>query len=177
MHLTDEQLNEYLDHEVNDPAPIELHLSTCVECSARLAALQDLFAEIESLPEVELSRDVSAGFVPGPDLYTKLSRSLTLAMTLQAALAVVAMIVAAPLVMQFLSPYLTSIPAPSFAELFLQLQSQWTMWLDRLSTFQFPVIPEIPVVELSSLFMMLTVVGVSLLWLIGNGLLLRNQMK
>lgn len=176
-HISDVQLNEYLDHEADDRTQIELHLSTCKDCSARLAALQDLFAEIESLPELELSRDLAARFVPDPNPSAKLPRSLTLTVTLQAVLAMVAIVVAAPFVMQSLSPYVAGIPAPSFAELFLQLPNQWAGWLDMLSTFQFPAIPEIPVIELSSLFMMLMVIGVSLLWLIGNGLLLRNQMK
>ena len=177
MHLTDEQLNEYLDHEADNSAEIELHLSTCEGCSARLVALQDLFSEIVSLPEVELSRDLAASLVPEPSLSVAWPRSLTLTMILQAALAVLAIFIAAPFVMQFLSPYVSGSPGASFAELLLQLQSQWMAWLDLLSTFQFPAIPEIHVVELSSLFMILMVIGVSLLWLVGNGLLLRDQIK
>ncbi len=54
MHLTDEQLNEYLDNESTDErAQIESHLSSCDECAARLSTLQNLFAELESLPELE----------------------------------------------------------------------------------------------------------------------------
>ena len=37
--------------------------------------------------------------------------------------------------------------------------------------------PEIPVIELSSWLVMLMLVVVSMLWLVGNGLLLRNQIK
>jgi anti-sigma factor RsiW len=55
MHLTDEQLNEYLDNETTERAQIETHLASCADCAARLIALQVLFAEIESLPEVELA--------------------------------------------------------------------------------------------------------------------------
>ncbi len=62
-------------------AEIELHLSTCEGCSARLAALQDLFLEIESLPELELSRDLAASLVPEPNLSVALARSLTLTVT------------------------------------------------------------------------------------------------
>src|SRR5688500_14181284 len=115
MHLTDEQLNEYLDHETNEHAQIELHLSTCEECSARLAALQDLFAEIESLPELELSRDVAerARFVLSPSLPAKLPRSLALTLSLQVALAIIAIVVAAPMVMPFVlsSPLNLSVPS------------------------------------------------------------------
>jgi hypothetical protein len=57
----------------------------------------------------------------------------------------------------------------------MQLQRQWDAGLDFLSTFQIPVMPELPVLDFSS--MVFTVIGVSLLWLVGNGLLLRNQTK
>lgn len=178
MHLTDEQLNEYLDNELVDRAQAELHLSSCDDCAARLTALQALFNEIESLPELALSRDLAApitrrvsrrGAVPA------VPRSLRLTITLQAALTMIAIILAAPIVMQFFSPYLSRIQTPSFADMFLQLQTQWTSWLDRLTQFQFPTMPEIPVIELSSWFVMLMVAGVSVLWLVGNRLLLRNQ--
>jgi len=59
MHLTDEQLNEYLDNEIVDRADIESHLASCGECAARLTALQTLFAELDSLPELELTRDLA----------------------------------------------------------------------------------------------------------------------
>jgi len=177
MHLTDEQLNEYLDNETGDGTLIEAHLTTCADCVARLSALQDLFAEIESLSELELTRSIASRLMLSANLPAQLPRSLTLTVTLQAMLAIFAITAAAPFVMQFLSPYLKHVPALSFADVILQLQTQWTFWLDILSTFQFPIIPEIPVVEFSSVFIMFAVIGVSLLWLIGNGLLLRNQMK
>jgi hypothetical protein len=173
MHLTDEQLNEYLDNETTDRTQIELHLSSCADCAARLSTLQDLFAEIESLSELELTRPIASR----PPLPTSVPRSLTLTVILQAALALVTIIVAAPFVMQFISPYLANVPAPSLADVLVQIQTQWMLWLDALSTVQMPAIPEIPVVEISGLFMMLAIIVVSLLWLIGNGLLLRNQIK
>ncbi len=171
MHLTDDQLNEYLDHETHDRTLIEAHLSSCMDCAARLSTLEELFSEIESLPELKLTRPIALRLPPSPSL----PRSLTLTATLQAALALVTIIVAAPFVMQFSSPYLVNVPAPSLTDVLIQFQAQWMLWLDILSKFQMPTIPEVPVVEISSLFMMLTVIGVSLLWLIGNGLLLRNK--
>ena len=171
MHLTDEQLNEYLDHESSERVQIEAHLASCADCAARLAALQALFNEIESLPDLTLPRPIASRLT----LPSALPRSLTLTVTLQAALAIVTIIVAAPFVMQFISPYLANVPAPSLADVLLQVQTQWMLWLDALATFQMPAIPEVPAVEISSLFMMLTILVVSLLWLIGNGLLLRNK--
>ena len=173
MHMTEEELNEYLDNEILDRKRVDLHLSTCDECVARLTMLQALFTEIESLPELELTQSIAARFAPSPGVPAQLPRWLTLTATLQAALALIAVIVAAPMVMNLLP----AIQTPSLTDIFVQVQSQWTAWLDALSTFQLPSIPEIPVFEFSSLILTLILVGVSLLWLVGNGLLLRNQIK
>jgi len=176
-HLTDVQLNEYLDHEINDRGRVEAHLASCTNCAARLTALQALFDEIESLPEVALSRSIAAPVTRRVRGSGVLPRSLRLTVTLQGVAAISVIILAAPFVGQFISPYLLEIQSLSFADMFLPVQSQWTAWLDLLSQFQVPTVPEFPVVELSSLFMTIIVVGASLLWLIGNGLLLRNQVK
>ena len=172
-HISDVQLNEYLDYESTERAQIEAHLSACDECAARLTALKTLFAEIESLPELELTHSLAARFTPTPSLQPQLPTWLTLTATLQAALALITLIIAAP----FVTNLLPSIELPSLTDIFLQLQSQWTVWLDLLSTFQLPTLPQLPALEISSLMLTLTLAGVSILWLIGNGLLLRNQIK
>lgn len=174
-HLTGELLNEYLDNELADRTQVEKHLAECVDCARRLAALRTLFDEIESLPEMELTHSLAARITPPSSLPAALPRSLRLTVALQAALAVIAIILAAPFVMKFLSPYLVIVQMPSIAEILIQAQSQWTTWLDALSAFQTPAMPEIPVVELSGLIIAITLAGVSILWLVGNGLLLRNQ--
>ncbi len=109
MHLTDDQLNEYLDHETSERVQIETHLSACDECAARLTALQTLFAEIESLIELELTHSITARFTPTPGLHQQLPRWLTLTATLQAALALIAVIIAAP----FISNLVPAIEMPS----------------------------------------------------------------
>jgi len=172
-HISDVQLNEYLDNESTERTQIETHLSVCDECAARLTALKTLFAEIESLPELELTHSFAARFTPTPDLPPQFPTWLTLTATLQAAVALITVMIAAP----FISRLLPVIQMPSLIDLFLQLQSQWTAWLDTLSTFHFPTLPQIPTLEISSLVLALTLAGVSMLWLVGNGLLLRNQMK
>ena len=173
MHLTDDQLNEYLDHETSEHTQIETHLASCDECAARLTALQTLFAEIESLPEMELTHSFAARFTPTPSLPQQLPRWLTLTATLQAALALVAAILAAP----FITKLMPVIQTPSLTEIFLQLQTQWTSLFDSFTNYQLPSLPQLPPLEISSLVLTLTLAGVSMLWLVGNGLLLRNQMK
>ena len=173
MHLTDDQLNEYLDNESTERIQIETHLSSCDECAARLTALKALFAEIESLPELELTHNIATRFSPTPSLQQQLPAWLTLTATLQAALALITVIIAAP----FITNLLPAIETPSLTDIFLQLQSQWAAWLNLLSTFQLPTVPQLPALEISSLMLTLTLAGVSILWLVGNGLLLRNQIK
>jgi hypothetical protein len=172
MHLTDEQLNEYLDEATNERTQIESHLNSCDECAARLSTLQNLFAEIESLPEVELTRNFATPFTTPRSLPAQLPRFLTLTVILQAAIALIALIAAAPFVIQLLPP----IKTPSLSNIFIQLQIQWTTLLDTLLKFQMPTIPAFSI-ELSSLYLMSALVVVSMLWLVGNGLLLRNKIK
>jgi hypothetical protein len=173
MHLTDDQLNEYLDNETTERPQIEAHLSSCEECAARLTALRNLFFEIESLPELELTQSIATRFTHGSSLPAQLPHWLTLTATLQAAAALIAIIFAAPIVRTLLP----AIQTPSLTDVVVQVQYHWGVWLDLLSTFQFPVMPEIRAVNASSLVITLTLSGVSMLWLVGNGLLLRNQIK
>ena len=173
MHLTDEQLNEFLDEVTSERSVIESHLDSCDECAARLFTLQNLFTELDSLPELELTRDFAARFSPRPSLPAQLPKFLTLTAILQTAVALVALIIAIP----FVSALLPQIEPPSFTKLFFQIQSQWTVWLDQLSTLALPTFQPInlPTFEMSSLLFALA--GVSVLWILGNGLLLRNQIK
>ena len=173
MHLTNEQLNEYLDNEIPNRAEIKTHLDSCDECAARLSTFQALFADLDSLPEVTLSRDLAARFSPRPSLTPKLPRWLTLTATQQAAAALAALIIAIP----FFSIMIPQIEMPSFTTWLFEIQSLWTSWLDALSNYQLPIyqftnLPTYPV-ELSTLFIALAIV--SIFWIFGNGLLLRNN--
>jgi anti-sigma factor RsiW len=181
-HLTEVQLNEYLDDQLKDRAQVELHLSVCKDCAARLTALQALFTEIESLPEMTPSSDIAAAVtrrVGGSSAaFPGMPRWLTLTVGLQAAAALIAGILAAPFVIDFVSSSLPLMPAPSFNDMFFQVQSQWIAWLDTLSQLQMPAMPELPLVfDMSGLYFMLTLAGSAMFWLVGNGILLRNQIK
>ncbi len=172
MHLTDEQLNEYLDNESTERVFIEAHLSACDECAARFSTLQNLFTELDSLPELELTRNLAAPFSLRPSLPAQLPKFLTLTAILQTALAIVAAVIAVP----FMASLFPAVEVPSFTTIFANLQSQWVFLLDQLSTFHFqPVTFNLPVYEMSSL--LFTLAAMSILWILGNGLLLRNQMK
>jgi hypothetical protein len=178
-HLSDELLNEYLDKalEAHSRTRADLHLSSCADCAERLAALRALFAEIESLPEAALSRDLAGPVIQRLSSRNVLPSWLRLTVGLQTAAALIALLVAAPFVIEFASTWLPTLQPPSLGEVFIPFQSQWTSWLDILSQFQLPSPPELPMFDVSSLVVTLTLAGVSTLWLVGNGLLLRNQIK
>jgi hypothetical protein len=171
-HLTDLQLNEYLDNETAERVQIQAHLSSCDECVARLTTLQELFAEIESLPELALTKSLATPFMRTSSLPAQLPAWLPLTVTLQAAIALVVLIVAAPFVIQLLP----DLEIPSLSNIFIQSQTQWETWLGILSQFQIPTLPTFSF-ELSNLFLIFVLAVVSTLWLVGNGLLLRNQIK
>lgn len=178
MHLTDEQLNEYLDNETVERAVIETHLAACDECAARLSALQTLFAELDALPDVELTRsfnDVSlweaARFTPHPDLAQQPPAWLTLTATLQAVVAVLALAVASP----FLVRLLPALPAVSVADLLLKAETLWLALLDLFASLRIPAVPQPTLPELPNLALTAVLIASSLLWLVGNGLLLKRQ--
>lgn len=173
MHLTDEQLNEYLDNEIPDRADIESHLASCADCAARLTVLQSLFAELDSLPDIALSTNLAVRFASTGQLVPQLPRWLTLTATLQAALALIALVAAAPFVMNLLP----AIETPSFTEIFFRIQSQWLNLFTTITNYQLPNLPTLPPLQIPTLTLSLALAGASLLWLVGNGLLLRNQMK
>lgn len=176
-HLSEEQLNEYLDQESHEQHAIEAHLSSCNECTARFNSLQALFTELDSLAELELSHDLAAAVTQQVGWSGVLPKWLTLTIALQAALALIASVIAVPFIIEFTSDTLPVLQSPSIPEIFVQLQTQWITWLDKLSTFQMPFLPAIPTLQFSSLVILFTLAGVSILWLVGNGLLLRNQIK
>jgi hypothetical protein len=178
MHLTDDQLNEYLDNESSERLQIESHLAECAECAARLTALQALFDEIESLPEVELTRSIAASFTRPSNLPAPLPRWLTLTATLQAALAFIAIFFTVPIVSRYLTPVLQTVSVPSFRDVLIEIQMYFVMWLQTMQTFQLPTIPTgfftLPE-ELSPTMLSISLLGLFIVWLIGNWWLLRKH--
>ena len=180
-HLTDVQLNEYLDNETppDGRALIESHLVGCTDCTARLLALQALFNEIESLPELELTHSFAVRFMSQSSLPApQFPRWLTLTVTLQAAVALIAMSLTVPIISQYLTPYLQSIPIPSLKDVAIELQMHFVMWIQSIQSFQFPTVPTgtftLPI-KVSTGILSAVMIGLFLLWLVGNWWLIRRR--
>jgi len=60
-HMTETQLNEYLDGalEASQQALMQVHLSDCAVCRARLVSLQTVFEALAALPEETSERDLT----------------------------------------------------------------------------------------------------------------------
>ena len=61
-HLTEEQLNEYLDELLDESTrrEVEAHLAECTDCRANMEGLELVFADLDELPDVQLERDLSS---------------------------------------------------------------------------------------------------------------------
>ncbi len=61
-HLTDAQLNEYLDQALDgdELRQVRSHLEGCPDCRERLDGLQAVFAHLAGLQDVQVSRDLRA---------------------------------------------------------------------------------------------------------------------
>jgi len=153
-HLSDEQLNEYLDGALDErlKQKVTSHLEQCFECRARLDELQWLFFHLASLQEVQIGHDLTPGVLA--QLPTRpVSRLRWLALGMQGLTVLVALI-----------------------WLLAQSQDLFQAWISILEwsasqewTFQIPSLT----LEAYSLTPLLTATAV--LWLVGNLGLLRSR--
>jgi len=171
-HITDFQLNEYLDNVlgISERGKVDAHLRSCKECSARFEELRLVFTELEHLQEVEPSHDLTSAVMT--HLTQPQSRLWTRAFAVQfgAALGTVlffAAEIAQTIYVPALSDFQLSIPKFRFAILNLPPSIPYL-------SFHFPKLPALPL-SLSNSQIFITIVSTLLLWLIGNVVLLRER--
>jgi hypothetical protein len=196
-HLTDPQLNEYLDGTLDAVTKrhCDEHLASCGSCRARLDELQDLFAELSSLAEARLPHDLTAKVLAG--LPSKQPRTWTPAFAAQLGAALGASLWLSVQITKFVLPLVAALRPPQLRlpNVALSLPTFDLQWLAlnllrlAISIFQ-PAIPElrfappelprlqIPSFDLisgglSNLQLLSIAACISLLWIIGNFALLR----
>jgi anti-sigma factor RsiW len=182
-HLPDEVLHEFIDAALapGRRAEVDAHLAECEACAARLARLRALFARIASVPDVPLARDlappVMARLLHKPNGTTGLP-GLRWAMGLQLIVALTLLAVAWPSLRQH-------VDAPAAAPLVVQavealgavrlaLADAWAAWstsFSALAAHSLDAVRYLPALPLASFAWAPLVVAASLLWLVGNGLL------
>ena len=177
-HLADETLNEYLDDTLAPPAraEAETHLHICADCAARLDELSMVFNALASLPDLELGRDLSASVVrtvtprlmPGPAL----PRPLQWVVGLQFAAALTTLIASLPILQTLFAFNVPAFSLPSLLDLLARFDDLMLEARTIFAQIQLPTLR--PTFEFSGLFITVTVFSVTLLWVVGNGLLLRQ---
>jgi anti-sigma factor RsiW len=187
VHLDDVLLNEYLDEALERSArtEVEAHLAHCPDCSIRLMKLRTLFSDLESLPDLPLERDLTPAVLA---VARRKSRPQPLAspvLGLIFALQAVVSIVLLGLSLPFFTQLLQSFTSFQFGEqvsillanLLATLSASWSALLTSAqnlvseSTSLMQPIQTLPFISEASLMICLS--AVFLLWLLGNGLLLR----
>jgi hypothetical protein len=97
-HLTEAQLNEYLDNTLAALARAQMraHLTGCADCRTRLACLQAVFQALDTLPEEMPERDLTASILRAlPRSFSRLAWRLALAV--QAGLSLALLLLFAPI--------------------------------------------------------------------------------
>ncbi|MBV6394926.1 MAG: hypothetical protein HFACDABA_00497 [Anaerolineales bacterium] len=174
-HLTDDQLNEALDKTIFDNSILG-HLDTCAECQARLKDLRAVFTALESANEIQLSRDLTSSVMAKltPSWGGILSRFTRTWKWLSLAQAIGAVAILAWLASSFiLPPEVATYQPPTFDTLLastLQLFSSFTF---AAPTFEF----QSSTIDLQSTTILTFIVSAAILWLVGNGLLLRSPLR
>lgn len=181
IHLSEETLNEYLDG-VLPPAALAAtgaHLQGCPACRAQLEQLRGLFAALESLPEAPLERDLAAAVVTALAARAPLSRGVRLALVVQALGALAVIVLAWPLLnLETVASGAALAWGPALAQLPGWFALQWASGMQAV--LQFASLPSLGApfsldLDPPAVLIALTLLSASLLWLVGNGLLLRPQ--
>ena len=179
-HLTEETLNEYLDGALSSSARTvtDAHLADCPGCASRLESLRALFAGLDGLPDVGLARDLSPAVLLALPRRARLPLLIRLVLPLQAPAALAILAWAWPaLDNSFWLPGWSSLWDVSFSSASRLpgiLASQWSAWTQPLTRLTFS--PAISLHLYPSAFLLgLTLSSACLLWLVGNGLLLRAR--
>lgn len=137
-HLSEEQLQSVLDGalEVKEAAEIHSHLKDCPDCQKKLARLEDLALRLESLPEFQLSRDLSGPVISRLRDEKELSPGITWSLVIEALAAgmMIGLLIPALQAAGWLPRLLdTRLELLAAANLFLtQLLSSWVVWWAEL---------------------------------------------
>jgi len=182
LHHDEWSLQEYLDGVLTDEdrERLELHLAGCDDCAAQFASLKFLFLEMERLSDEPLTHDISVRVIRS--LALKEDRKPHLYLVLMAQLAVAIIVFAAiwPRISlelvnryslsQLLEPLRKLAELPAQGILFTREFLNW-IHIQWIATLSMPAIDW----PITGLPLALAVGGITLLWLLGNGLLLRQS--
>ncbi len=192
-HLTETQLNEHLDLMLDEASQqqVQAHLDICEQCHAELNELATLFAALDELPDVPLTRDLTSGVLARlPKLIKIPNLWKQPAFVMQSLLTAVLVGVSIPILQAFrerLPQFESSFTFPTFAfPTWTEIATEflalfvWRFEFDfTLPTFAFeipqiPTLPQLPVSFEPGIMIGLVAVA-TILWGFGNFSLLRSK--
>jgi len=175
-------MQEYLDGVLadEDRERLELHLAQCDDCAAKYASLKYLYSEMERLQDEPLAHDISARVIRSIALKEDRKPYLYLVLMAQLAAAIIVFATIWPRISLVLVNRYSLVqllePLRKFEELSAQglfFVREFLNWIHTqwIATFSMPTI-DWPITGLS---LALVIGGMTLLWLLSNGLLLRQS--
>lgn len=187
-HLSNEKLNQYLDGVLSSRAQarVEEHLARCEACTERMSEIAGVFSALDSLPEVPLTTDLAPGIVENLRSRSLLANRPSGRSTWHLGLALAAEVVGAMALLGLARPeavpWLAPMAMPGFTTAVGSVLEEAAVFLSAalatpdplgLEALLFRVsVPGVPWASVSSLMTLLA--GSTLVWLLGNGLLLRR---
>ena len=183
-HHDEWSLQEYLDGVLadEDRERLELHLAQCDDCAADFASLKILYSDLERLPDEPLAHDISTRVIRFLALKEDRKPTLYLVITAQLAAAIIMIAAIWPRIsLELVNRYsLVQLlePLRNFADLSTQgilFMREFLNWIH----FQWIATLSMPAIDwpITGLPLALAVGGMTLLWLLGNGLLLREPVN
>ena len=182
-HLTDDQFNEILDGTIFDNS-ITRHLEACADCQTRLDDLRAVFSMLESIPEVQPPRDLTASVMAKlspawggmPHRTRRVIRPTKTWTWLSVAQAIGALAIFAWLASSFtLPPEIAAYQPPTFDTLLASILSMLSSISFEIDLSSFIFQPSS--LDLQSTTILMFIVSAVVLWLVGNGLLLRTPQR
>ena len=181
-HLPDDLLNEYLDGylSASQTFEVETHLATCAGCAARAQSLRVLFTTLDELPNLPLNKDFSKSVLRAVRPEVALPRPWKWAVWGQLALTALLIALALPTILQsewitalHLSPDFFPEPLTNASVVFNESTQTISQTVEQvMARFQALQSPNLPF-SINVLIPILLATG--LLWLVGNGLLLKKR--
>jgi len=183
-HHDEWSLQEYLDGVLadEDRERLVLHIAQCDDCAAEYTSLKYLYSEMERLPDEPLAHDISARVIHSlrlkedrkPYMYRVLMAQLAVAIIVFAAIwpRISLELVNRYSLVQLLEPLRKFEDLSAQGILFVREFLNW-IHIQWIATLSMPAIDW----PITGLPLALAVGGMTLLWLLGNGLLLREPVN
>ena len=183
-HLDEWAIQEYLDDvlAIEDRERLEAHLAQCDDCAAKCASLKFLYAEMERLPDEPLTHDLSEMVICSIKLKEDRTPYLQRVLAAQLAAGIIVFFAIWPRISlelgrrdsfaQLLEPLrkFANVSVQGFLPLREFIDWIHTQWIATLS---------MPAIDwpITGLPLALVIGAMTLLWFLGNGLLLREPVN